>query len=87
MQAMRLARPVYESLPFVYMVIGGFSISLFYIGEDDLSTKIAFVIGVVAETAALTLYLRRQDYRALSREYPGQTIDFPSSMNSSSLNS
>jgi hypothetical protein len=87
MAIMRLARPVYESLPYVYMAIGGFSIFLFYIGEDGLGTKIAFVIGVVAETAGLTLYLRRQDYRALSREYPGQTIDFPSSMNSSSLNS
>jgi hypothetical protein len=79
---MRLARPVYESLPYVYMAIGGLGIFLFYIGEDGLSTKIAFVIGVIAETAALTLYLRRQDYRALSREYPGQTSDFPESLNS-----
>ncbi len=78
---MRLARPVYESLPYVYMVIGGLAIFLFYIGEDGLGTEIAFVIGVIAETAALTLYLRRQDYRALSREYPRQSIDFPTSLN------
>jgi hypothetical protein len=79
---MRLARPVYESLPYVYMAIGAVAIFLFYVDEDGLSAKIAFVIGVVAETAALTLYLRRQDYRALSREYPQQTIDLPSSLNS-----
>jgi len=78
---MRLARPVYESLPYVYMAIGGLAIFLFYIGEDGFRTKTAFVIGVLAETAALTLYLRRQDYRELSREYPERTIDFPSSLN------
>jgi hypothetical protein len=78
---MRLARPVYESLPYVYMAIGGLGIFLFYVGEDGLSTKVAFLIGVVAETAALTLYLRRQDYRALRREYPVQNIDVPSPFN------
>jgi len=81
MTAMRLARPVYESLPYVYMAIGGLAIFLFYIGEDGLGKEIAFAIGVASEIAALTLYLRRQDYRALSREYPGQTSDFPSSLN------
>jgi hypothetical protein len=82
MTPMRLARPVYESLPYVYMAIGGLAILLFYIGEEGVGKEVAFAIGVAAEIAALTLYLRRQDYRALSREYPGQTIDFPTSMNS-----
>jgi hypothetical protein len=36
---------------------------------------------LIAETAALMLVLRRQDYRALSREYSGETIDLPSSLN------
>ena len=34
----------------------------------------------MAETAALTLFLRRQDYRELSREYSGETIDLPSTL-------
>ena len=33
---------------------------------------------VAAEIAALTVFLRRKDYRALSREYSGETIDLPS---------
>jgi hypothetical protein len=37
---------------------------------------------VFAETAALTLFLRRQDCRELSREYTGETIDLPSNLNS-----
>jgi hypothetical protein len=75
---MRLARPVYESLPYVYMAIGGLAIFLFYIGPEGVLATVAFVIGVIAETAALTLLLRRKDYRALRREYTGETIDLPS---------
>jgi hypothetical protein len=80
--SMRLARPVYESLPYVYMALGGLAIFLFYIDPVGPRAVIAFVLGVVVETAALTLLLRRQDYRALSREYSGETIDLPSSLQS-----
>ena len=78
---MRLARPVYESLPFIYMAIGGVAIFLFYSNPVGLAGKAAFLIGLLAETAALTLFLRRQDYRALSREYTGETIELPSNLN------
>ena len=77
---MRLARPVYESLPYLYMAIGGLAIFILYIDPVGRRAAIAFVIGVVIETAALTLLLRRQDYRALSREYSGETIDLPSTL-------
>ena len=77
---MRLARPVYESLPYVYMAIGVLAIFLFYLDPDGPRGVVAFVIGVIVETAALTLLLRRQDYRALSREYSGETIDLPSTL-------
>jgi hypothetical protein len=80
--SMRLARPVYESLPYVYMALGGLAIFLFYVDPIGPRAVIAFVLGVVVETAALTLLLRRQDYRALSREYSGETIDLPSSLQS-----
>jgi hypothetical protein len=77
---MRLARPVYESLPYVYMAIGGLAIFVFYLDPVGTRAVVAFVIGVIVETAALTLLLRRQDYRALSREYSGETIDLPSTL-------
>jgi hypothetical protein len=78
---MRLARPVYESLPIVYMAIGGVAIFLFYLNPIGFAGKAAFLIGLLAETAALTLFLRRQDYRELSREYSGETIELPSNLN------
>jgi hypothetical protein len=80
--SMRLARPVYESLPYVYMALGAAAIFLFYLDPMGPRANVAFAIGVLAEIAALTLYLRRQDYRALSREYSGETIDFPSNLRS-----
>ena len=77
---MRLARPVYESLPYVYMAIGALAIFLFYLDPDGPRGVVAFVIGIIIETAGLTLLLRRQDYRALSREYSGETINLPSTL-------
>ena len=77
---MRLTRPVYESLPYLYMAIGGLAIVVFYVNPVGPRAVIAFIIGVLAATAALTLLLRRQDYRALSREYSGETIDLPSTL-------
>ncbi len=71
---MRLARPVYESLPFIYMVIGAAAIVVFYL-DPGIGGKVAFIIGLLAEVAALTLFLRRLDYRSLSREYSGDTLD------------
>ena len=77
---MRLARPVYESLPYLYMAIGGLAILLFYLDPEGPRAAVAFVLGVVVEIAALTVLLRRQDYRELSREYSGETIDLPSTL-------
>jgi hypothetical protein len=78
---MRLARPVYESLPLIYLLIGGLAIFLFYINPPGFAGKAAFIIGLFALTAGVTLFLRRQDYRELSREYKGETIDLPSNLN------
>jgi hypothetical protein len=78
---MRLARPVYESVPLVYAAIGGLALWLAYLNPDGPEAVVAIVIALLAEIAALTVFLRRQDYRDLSREYSGETIDFPSRLN------
>ena len=77
---MRLARPVYESLPLIYAVIGGLAISLAYFDPQGPQAMVCLIIGLLAEIAALTVFLRRQDYRALRREYSGEPLDGPSSL-------
>jgi hypothetical protein len=77
---MRLDIPVYDSLPYVYMAIGALAMFLFYLDPVGVRAILAFGLGFILETAALTLLLRRQDYRALSREYSGETIELPSSL-------
>jgi hypothetical protein len=76
---MRLARPLYESLPLVYLILGALAILIAYLDPDAPRARFAFGIGLLAAIAALTVFLRRQDYRARSREYSGGRIDFPSS--------
>jgi hypothetical protein len=78
---MRLARPVYECMPLIYAAIGGVALLVSYLDPDGPQSAIALVIGMIAEIAALTVFLRRKDYRALSREYSGEVIDFPSRLN------
>jgi hypothetical protein len=78
---MRLVRPVYESVPLIYAGIGGLAILLAYLDPEGPQTVIAIAIGLMAEIAALTVFLRRQDYRALRREYTGETIEYPSKLN------
>jgi hypothetical protein len=77
---MRLAQPVYESLPYIYGALGVLAFLIFYIDPAGPRAMVAFAIGLLAETAALTLILRRVDYRALSREYSGETIELPSTL-------
>jgi biopolymer transport protein ExbB/TolQ len=78
---MRLARPVYETLPLTYMTIGGVGLLIAYLDPSGVRATVATAIGLLAEIAALTIYLHRKDYRALKQEYSGETIELPSSLN------
>jgi len=73
----RLSRPLYESLPFVYAAIGAFAIGVSYVDPQSLRAAATFIVGFLAEIAALTLYLRRRGYREMRREYSGGEIAPP----------
>ena len=77
---MRLSRPVYEVLPLIYVAIAGAAWSITYLDPAGARSVIAFVIGIVAAVAALTIFLHRQDCRAQSRQYTGETINLPSTL-------
>ena len=72
---MRLSKPLYESLPLLYVVIGTAAIVIAYFEPQRIRSIVAFVIGLLAAIAALTIFLHRQDRRALSRECRGDSLD------------
>ena len=72
---MRLSKPLYESLPLLYVGIGMAAIAIAYFEPQRIRSVVAFVIGLLAATAALTIFLHRQDRRALGRRYHGDNLD------------
>ncbi len=77
---MHLSRPLYESLPLVYALIGAAAVFIAYLDPAGGYGAVAFGLGFAAETAALTVFLRRRDHRELSREYLSETIELPSNL-------
>ena len=80
---MRLARPVYESLPYAYVGLGWLAmlVSYFIAGNDaNAGTEgsvVAFVLSLIAQIGGLTIYLHRQDCRSRRTQYPCETIEEP----------
>ena len=83
---MRLAGPLYESLPYLYAAIGACAVGVSYLDAVDVRAAATFTVGIAAEIAALTLYLRRRGYREMRREYTGGDIAPPAAADSSRLN-
>ena len=66
---MRVSRPLYESLPYAYIVIGvAAGIASFAWRVADWSGILA-IFGIVAIVGGLVLVLRRRDYRIQQRHY------------------
>ena len=72
---MRLSKPLYESLPLLYVGIGTAAIVIAYFEPGRIRSIVAFGIGLLAAIAALTIFLHRQDQREQSREYRGDNLD------------
>ncbi len=60
---MWISKPVYESLPYMYLIVGGvFLASSMYVNYSYWPT-ICFVSGLVCLVAGLVVLLKRRDYR------------------------
>jgi hypothetical protein len=71
---MWVSRPIYESLPYLYMLAGALSLAAsMYINHGYWPT-ICFVTGVVCLVAGLVVLLKRRDYRVTDRRV-GQRQD------------
>ncbi len=66
---MRVASPLYESLPYVYIAIGAAAIVASFAWRVAEWSGIMAGFGIVAVLGGLVLVLRRRDYRIQKRHY------------------
>jgi Flp pilus assembly protein TadB len=66
---MRVSRPLYESLPYAYIVIGLVAVVASFVWRAAEWSAVLAVFGIVAVVGGLVLVLRRRDYRIQQRHY------------------
>ena len=66
---MRVSRPLYESLPYVYIVLGVAAVAASFAWRVADWSAILAIFGLVAVVGGLVLVLRRRDYRIRKRHY------------------
>ena len=69
---MRVARPIYESLPYLYIAVGFASVAASFAWRVADWSGLLALFGIVAIIGGLVLALRRRDYRIQKRHYGGE---------------
>ncbi len=72
---MWIARPVYELIPYVYMVVGLALLGAAWLLETELLPGIFLLLGSLSLMAGIVLWLRRKDYRTTQAEYNSKSLD------------
>ena len=72
---MWLARPVYEFLPYLYMLVGVALLGAAWFIEMSTLPSIFMLVGVLSLMAGLVLWLRRRDYRTRQSEYNSRSLE------------
>jgi UPF0716 family protein affecting phage T7 exclusion len=72
---MRIARTIYESLPYAYMLVGMAAIAGSFLWRVPFWSDLMGVFGLVAVVSGLVLVLRRRDYRIQKRRYGAEFDD------------
>ncbi len=73
---MRVSRPLYELLPYAYVLVGIGAIVTSFLWREPVWSNVMAVLGLVAIVSGLVLVLRRRDYRIQQRHY-GADLDDP----------
>ena len=72
---MWLARPVYEFLPYLYMLVGVALLGAAWFIEMSTLPSVFMLVGVLSLMAGLVLWLRRRDYRTRQSEYNSRSLE------------
>lgn len=65
----RLSRPIYEGLPWLYVLCGAAALSASYFAHSALASGVLGVPGFIALLGGIVLLLRRRDYRRMRARY------------------
>jgi hypothetical protein len=68
-RVLRLSRPLYEGLPWVYMLCGVLALAASYRNRGTRLSVIIGVLGILAVIGGIVVLLRRRDFRELSAQY------------------
>lgn len=71
---MRLSRPFYESLPYVYMGLGAGALAVSFYWPAGGWSDVLLGFGVLTVVGGLVLALKRRDFRIQKRRY-GAALD------------
>jgi hypothetical protein len=72
---MRVSRPLYEALPYLYIVIGLAAVGTSFAWREAEWSTVLATFGVIAVLGGLVLALRRRDYRIQKRHYGSEFED------------
>ena len=74
-ESMWIARPIYELLPYLYMVVGILLLSGSWTISTSIWPTVMLVLGSLSLLAGLVIWLRRRDYRSKQTEYNSKSLD------------
>ena len=72
---MWLARPIYEVLPYLYMLVGLGLLGAAWLMQVETLPGVFMVVGSLSLLAGIVLWLRRRDYRTTQAEYTKRSLD------------
>jgi hypothetical protein len=77
MSDQRLARPLYEALPWLYLLCGLAALTASYLTESGLMSAIIGVPGLVATLGGIVVLLRRRGYRKMRADDYFDSTELP----------
>jgi hypothetical protein len=72
---MWISRPVYELLPYLYMLAGASLLVAAWLVQAQVWPSLFLALGALSLMAGLVLWLRRKDYRTKQAEYDSRSLD------------
>jgi hypothetical protein len=72
---MWIARPLYELIPYVYMLVGLVLLGAAWLINMETLPGVLLLLGSLSLLAGIVLWLRRKDYRTTQAEYTSKSLD------------